>query len=90
MIVPLLYVVGLAGGKSSEGKIHEGERPGHAVLSAFSGSASTVRVGGPRRRIFIESAAFQTLAHVQHFGVGLMNLCLVGCLLRHLMLPLRL
>ena len=85
-------VVGLSGVTRPEGKIHEGERLGHAVLSTFSGSASTVRLGGSRRRIFAERAClhFRLLAHVQHLCMELMNLCFVGRLLRHLILPLRL
>ena len=39
-------VLGLAGVISSDGKIHPGDRPGHAVLSRFSGSASTGRLCG--------------------------------------------
>ena len=50
-------VVGLAGVMSSAGKIHEGERPGHGVLSTFSGSASTVRLGLSTRHIFAERTA---------------------------------
>ena len=37
-------VVGLAGVTSSAGKIHEGERPGHAVLRTLSGSDLIVRL----------------------------------------------
>ena len=42
---------------SSDARIHDGERPGHTVFSACSGSASTVRLGGSSRHIFVERAA---------------------------------
>ena len=61
--------------------------PGEAVLSTFSGSASTVRLGCSSRHIFAESAV-TLLTHVQHLCVELMNLGLVGCLLRQLHSPL--
>ena len=50
-------VAGLAGVISSDGKIHDGKRAGQAVLSTFSGSALTVKLGGSSRRVFAERAA---------------------------------
>ena len=50
-------VVGLAGVVSAAGKLHEGERPGHAVLSTFSGSVSAIRLGLSTRHIFAERTA---------------------------------
>ena len=50
-------VIGLKGVINAAGRIHDGERPGHAVLSTFSGSASTLRLGLSTPRIFAERAA---------------------------------
>ena len=46
--------IGLTGVKSCDGKIHDGERPGHAASTC---SGSTVRLGGSSRHIFEERAA---------------------------------
>ena len=86
-------VVGLKGVLNSAGKIHDGDRPGHAVLSTFSGSASTLRQldsgflhGTFSRRGLLE--VLISLACSQR--VERVNLSLKGCLLGHLVLPLSL
>ena len=84
-------VVGLSGVIISDDRIHEEHLPGEAVLSTFSGSDSTVRLGCSSRRIFADSCLHLTLlTRVQHLCIELMDLGLVGGLLRHLHSPLRL
>ena len=83
-------VVGLIGVINSAGRIHDGERRGPAVLSTFSGAASTVGLGlsmlthlrGERR------LKFRLLCHTRNLRVQRADLSLIGCLLRHLVLPL--
>ena len=50
-------VVGLIGVINSDGRIHEGERLGHAGLSTFSSAASTDRLALTLLHIFAESVA---------------------------------
>ena len=58
--VCILLAVGLAGVINSAGRIHEGEHPGHAVLSTFPGAASTIRLGLSMLHILADSVSLNS------------------------------